>query len=251
MHPEDAVDPPPQQRGDAEERRKAAIAQDDVAGVEPVPELTEQGSLAGLLTQVGADGHVTDRPGGQRDDRHQAGDREAQAGLLHPVLREGGLILGGVGHRDGGAVDELDPTPSEEPPILGGLLQGLPGVPRQPGQDAQREPLACLAVRAGRRRTGRLAACDEQGAQASHGGTAGVVRAKDLAQKGPEGEAGRVDATISPAGPFTGEGFANHRGVEHPGEESSRVVADRFEMASGLGSCSLKQRRPPPTNLGS
>ena len=150
---------------------------------QPAPEGAEQGGLAGLLARVTAHGQVAHGAGDQRDEGDQAGDREAEAGLLGRVLGEDLLVLRGVGHRDGGAVDELDAPPVEEPVALAGDgLQGIAGVPRQARQNAQREPPSGLAVGPGLGRAGGLAARHEQGDEATYSGTTGVVRAHHLPQ---------------------------------------------------------------------
>jgi hypothetical protein len=106
----------------------------------------EQCPLSGELALARADRRVEDRPGGQRDQDHDPGDREPAAGLLVAMLGILGLVLGGVGHADRRAIGDDHAAAVEEPGVGDVSLEAVGGLADQPGEDRLGEALPCLAV---------------------------------------------------------------------------------------------------------
>ena len=83
----------------------------------------------------------------------------------------------------------------------------------QPDDDAERQPLACVAVAAGLRGAG-LAAVDRQpDDQPRDRGPTGVVGVEDLGEEQAGGHQGGVEALVE-GDPFGGQGGLDHLGVE-------------------------------------
>ena len=121
----------------------------------------------------------------QVKDRHKARKRETSTGLLAPWLRIGCLIGLGIGHRDGGAIHDLDATPVPEPGLGRLRTQALTTVAGQGRHDAFGEALAGFTVTAGMGRARRLALGDHPRAQATERLSAGAIGTEHLEQKGP------------------------------------------------------------------
>ncbi len=71
-----------------------------------------------------------------------------------------------------------------------------------------------------------------------------MVGAEDLAEEGPEGHAWGED-TIPPADTLLTQGVLDGGGIDQPGDESGRIMAERIDVATDAVSGRLTQRRPP------
>jgi hypothetical protein len=101
--------------GNIEITAKIAVCQEHITGLEGAVQRPQEGVLAGLLALVTAQGGVDHRAARQTEDDHHPSDREADARLLLGLLRVGGLVLLGVGHRHGGAIHQLDASSPPAP----------------------------------------------------------------------------------------------------------------------------------------
>jgi hypothetical protein len=133
VHPGQDVDAAFDQRRDPEVRGEGAVPQDDVASVEAVPQGAEQGRLAGPLALGRPESQVTDHTGRERDDGDEPRQGEPQPGLLDRQLGKGALVGRGIGHRDGGAVDQQDAPPLPVPGGRGPVLRRPADATDEPG----------------------------------------------------------------------------------------------------------------------
>ena len=146
----------------------------------------------------------------QVKDRHKARKRETYTGLLAPWLRIGCLIGLGIGHRDGGAIDNFDATPFPEPSLGRLLTQVLSTVAGQCRDDAFGEAFAGFTVTAGMGRARRVALGDHPRAQATERLSAGAIGRKDLQEKRPQG-AMRGQEPVAACNPFLGQDLRDVR----------------------------------------
>ena len=121
----------PTQPRDGPVRTVITISQHDIATLSVALLLSKQGHFTCHFALVAP--HSARRQGAtdQVKDRHNARKRETSTGLLAPWLRIGGLIGLGIGHRDGGAIDNCDATPFPEPGLGRLLTQALTTVAGQ------------------------------------------------------------------------------------------------------------------------
>jgi hypothetical protein len=112
---------------------------------------------------------------------------------LRAGLGKATLVLRGIRHRDGCAVDELD-TPALPEPILRDMsLQAFDRPTEEAADDAKRELLARLARRVGLGVARGFAVRDEVSEESVHGVAAGMVLAEDLGEERPERDPGGED----------------------------------------------------------
>ena len=116
VHPERPIDAPSRELRQQEIRAETAVPDYHIPRLQGVEHLPEQGHLAGLLPLVGAHGQVANQARPEPDQDRQAGDREPQAWLLRPRLREGHLVLRRVGHRHPPDKLQLNQPPSSRRP---------------------------------------------------------------------------------------------------------------------------------------
>src|SRR6202022_3615413 len=116
------------------------------------------------------------------------------ARLLGAGLGECLLVGGGVGHGDGGAIDQLDIAALPAPVGRCLVLGASPRAAGESGQDALGQTPACLAVGSGVGGARGEFLCDPPSPEACDGGTAGVVGVQDLGEEDPEGDQGGEQA---------------------------------------------------------
>jgi hypothetical protein len=169
-------------------RTVITISQHDITTLSVALLLSKQGHFTGHFALLAP--HSERRQGApdQGKDRDKARKRETYTGLLVPWLGIGCLIGLGVGHRDGGAIDNFDATPFPEPGLGRLLTQALTTVAGQGRHHAFREACAGFTRTAGVGRARCVALGDHPRAQATERLSARAIGTEHLEQKGPQGE---------------------------------------------------------------
>lgn len=90
--------------------------------------------------------HYLKRAARQRYDGHQPRQRKPQPRLLLAALRKAGLVGRRIGHRHGGAVDQLDLPVAPQPVRRLLAAQALPRLAADALDQAQGQPLPRLAI---------------------------------------------------------------------------------------------------------
>lgn len=116
------------------------------------------------------------------------------------MLGVGGLVLRGVGHGDGGAVDALDGATMEGPGRSASVLEPAGGVLDEAVEEGLGQPPAGAAVTAGGRRATGQPLAGPPGDQTFDGRLTGVVLMKDLGQEPPEDHHRGGDDGFGPVG---------------------------------------------------
>jgi len=169
-------------------------------------------------------------------------------------LREGPLVGRGVGHGDGGAVDQADAAAVPAPVGRTPRLQVRTGLAQQSGEQPLGEALAGFAVGAGVGRAGGPALTHQPGQEAGHGLAAGVVGVEDLAEEDPEGGDGGEGAAAAGGG-VGGQGLLDDRSGGEVGEGQTGLVAPALGLlgvASALAgtAAGVRMRHRRPACLG-
>ena len=194
VHPKDGVATPLAHEGQLEVRAVVAVGQENVPALQAVVQPAEEGRFAGSLAAVGAEGRVQRRARGQREQHHQADEREADAGFLRPRLGVVPLVGRRVRQGDGRAVHHLDRAAAPTPAVRGAVLRPPARVTGQPGQQPLRQAGAGFAVGAGVGRAGGQPPADAPGQEAGDRLAAAVDGVEHLGQEDPEGDGGRIEA---------------------------------------------------------
>lgn len=163
------------------------------------------------------------RAAGQRDDAEQARQREAQPGLLVPALREGALVGRGVGHRHGGAIDELDGAPVPQPRRRLRRAQPRGDLAPQPLDQAQGQTRPGPAVGAAVQAARRLAQGDARAQPPGHRVLAAVIGTQDLLDEQHQGGERTIQA-FAPATRLFEHGVLEHLSGEHSAQCRARRV---------------------------
>src|SRR5512135_2918937 len=130
----------------------------------------------------------------QAEDHEEPRDREPEARRLAVQLGIGRLVPRGIGHGHGGAVDDLDRTPVEQPGGLGLAMDRLSGPADElPGQRLG-QALAGLAVAARLGGYGGETLIVADLLEVLDGVVTGVVIGQDLGQEDRQGNPRGVDA---------------------------------------------------------
>src|SRR5512147_3278151 len=194
VEPHDDRDAASLQGRDRPVRAEEPVGQDDVAGLELIEDLPEEGQLAGLLTLVRSQRGLQHRAYGQAEYHEEPRDREPDPRRLAVQLGIRRLVLRGIGHGHGGTVDDLDRAPVEQPGVLRLVLDRLPGPADEIPGELLGQTLAGLAVaaRLGSHRGQALIVAELL--EPLDGVVTGVVIGKDLGQEDPQRNPRGVDA---------------------------------------------------------
>ena len=103
------------------------------------------------------------------------------------------LVLRGVGHDHGGAVDDLDRSPMKEPGVFRLLMDRLPGPSDQIPEDPLGQALPGLAVAGGLGGDRGESLVVAELLEPIDGVIAGVVVGEDLGEEDAQGDPGGVD----------------------------------------------------------
>ncbi len=103
------------QASDAEIAGKIPIGDDDITWAKFVHQSPQHRGFTRLLALARANRPLQYGATGQRNDTNQAGQREAQPGLLSLRLWEHLLVALGIRHRNSGSIDEFDVTAAPQP----------------------------------------------------------------------------------------------------------------------------------------
>jgi hypothetical protein len=188
-----------------------------------VQEFVEQSQFVLVFVAFGV---IEQDAAGQAEEAHQFEERKAAAGFLGAGLGISALVFGGVGPRDGRAVDDFGRE--AKPALLGGgqeffglgrhrVAQALEGIQRQAGPS--------LTVGAGAFIDGTHFMKTKEGLDLTHDFTAGAVRREHLVEKSPEGAA-QGENPITAVGSLIGLG-------QKPG--GNEVAEEHFELQEALG----------------
>ena len=180
----DAVDAPARKQKDRGVIAESAISQNDVAGIEKVPERSEQESFRERFCAFGDPQHHARAQTEQRHDLHQ---REPAAAPLTFELGVKSLIFRRVRHGNPGPIHDLDVTPTPEPFSLGPR--------RHPLDDLRAGAVEVLLAQAGARlavsrsigRRGLPLLQGQPSQKFSHHLPARPISRKHLRQKQPKG----------------------------------------------------------------
>jgi hypothetical protein len=148
--------------------------------------LAKQGGFPGVLAFVGADRHIERRAASQRQQHDKPRDREAYAWLLRCRLRIRGLVLRGIRHAHGGAINQFDRPSTQQIAIGDALVQLNADVASQSRTDPLRQPLPRFAIRPRMRRARRLSIVNQECLQPRDCITARMIRAEHLRKKRPQ-----------------------------------------------------------------
>jgi hypothetical protein len=194
VEPHDDRDAASLQGRDRPVRAEEPVGQGDVAGLELIEDLPEEGQLAGLLALVRSQRGLEHRAHGQAEHHEEPRDREPDPWRLAVQLGIRRLVLWGIGHGHGGTVDELDRSPVKQPGVLRLVMDRFPGPADEIPGELLGQPLAGLAVaaRLGSHRGEPLIIAELL--EPLDGVVTGVVIGKDLGQKDPQGNPRGVDA---------------------------------------------------------
>src|SRR2546421_5400899 len=150
-----------------------------------LPQLAKELTLVDVQT---AARKVEQGSAGQRKEPHQLHHRKTAAGLLSGGLWISALVLGRVGHREIGPIDQRDVTPP--PAALGGdvAFQPIGQLLMNPQQGLIRQPCTSLTIGARVRRDVPLVAQCPPGLYLTDRLTTGRVRREYLGEKSPESQ---------------------------------------------------------------
>ena len=137
------------QQRDHEVGTVVTIAQDNVAQLEPIEELPQQGRLAGFLARTRPQVHALNHGRRQGHQHHHACQRKTHPLGLRGGLRIIPLVLGRVRHAHGSAIDKVDVSAVPQPVRRQFLLTSVRHRQRQSLDDHDRQLGAGSAVGAG------------------------------------------------------------------------------------------------------
>jgi hypothetical protein len=109
----------------------------------------QQRLFATALAFARGHGMSDDRAAGQADQPTDARYRKPQSGFLLGILRKISLVLGRIRHRDGRAVEQLDPPTIPPPGFRHLLFEGLPDLPIELLRNLLWQSLPGLAIGTG------------------------------------------------------------------------------------------------------
>ena len=241
MKTEDHINATEQEQGDGGITAEGTVSQDNIVRSKEGPESAEE---AGFMNAEGTGGQGMDGAGGKREEHNDAHDGEATTGLLRRRLGIAGLIGGGIGQRDGGAVGNKNPSGVPEPGGRSGLLEAGGEVTSEVEEQRQGEPATGLTIGGGAGgRSTALGGLEEETGPGTCG-AAGGGGGKDLSKECAEGNQGREEADAAgrtqPLGEDGGDG---EELVAHGQQVGERAAAELLEMDGKPGRAG--HRTPP------
>ena len=192
---------------------------------------------------------MQERAAGEAEAADEVCNGKAAPAFLVAWLRKSVLILGGIGHRDAGSVDEFDAASTPEVSGRRVALQGLGGMAMYVLEFLDGQSCACGTVGAGAvAQAGRLLleAC---GLDLAKDFAAGGVGGEDLQEERPENKAEREEAFAAVgAGLGQSEEFGGDPCLEERGKPAEGAALDLLEVVlddalSGWGLSSSEEGR--------
>ena len=229
-------------------RTVITIGQHDIATLSDALWLSKQSHFPCRFALVTPYSERREGATNQGTDRDNARKRKASTGLLPRLLGIGGLIGLGIGHRDGGTINDFAATPFPEPGRGRLCTQALPTVAGQCRHNAFGEACAGLTVTAGMGRARRWACGDHPRAQATECLAAGAIGRKDLQEKRPQG-ARRGKEPVSACNPLLSQDLRDVRWFQGAIIEQARrchgLVAVERKLTGQRGCETLPHKMPP------
>jgi len=120
-----------------------------IAWVEAVEQAAHQAEFSTAFALMRPDRRIQRSTGGQANHHDQPRQRETNAGGLRAGLGIHRLILRGIGHRQSGAIHQLDRATAPKPLRQGVLAEQPARFARERADHLHRQPLASLATATG------------------------------------------------------------------------------------------------------
>ena len=120
-----------------------------IAWVETIEQAAHQAEFSTACALMRPDRHIQRGTGGQANHHDQPRQRKANASGLRAGLGIRRLVLRGIGHRQSGAIDQLDRTTAPQPLAQRLLAEQLACLARERTDHLQRQPLARSAIATG------------------------------------------------------------------------------------------------------
>jgi hypothetical protein len=160
------------------------IGEQDIAGLEPVPERARE---PGLMDGEGAIEEIDETSGGMVEEGDELEDGESTAGLLGFGLGVGGLVLGCVGEGEVAAIEDEDASSRESGKVLGGVFGDmLCGAL----ENSEGKSLACHTIGA----ASWAGVQAEVSSEAMDSGAIGEVVGEGLGDHAPKSDEGGIEA---------------------------------------------------------